>query len=406
MRAQGRSREGGFRDARRQVDELLAAAERGRPASVYLFYGEDDHQRQEAVHKLVERLVPESEHDTRVRQLDGAAGARAVAAELESSGFRFDDEPRRVVLVRDAPFLAAGGDDAEVLRKRIEAGLLDEVVLILDVRGSVDKRMGFTKTVLAAATVVEFRALADAGDVAAFARERLEPVGLEITREAVEELVARCGTDSNRLTNELDKLAAYVGRRSVIEADDVRDLVAATAELNVFDLVDATAERRPGAAISQLEGLLRQQAEPFMILAMLIRQFRLLLQARYLLDAGLADSRLVRMRPYDFNQRLTAKQDGVSLLDEWKSACAGVLPADGKQSLLTQHYYPLWKSLNVAQRLDSPVIEAALERLLQTDLALKSSHLEPRQELELLVVDLCTRMAAGATVPYDTILDT
>lgn len=92
-------------------------------------------------------------------------------------------------------------------------------------------------------------------------------------------------------------------------------------------------------------------------------------------------------------------------METWKERTAGILPADGKASLLGQHYFPLWKTLNVARRLSSPAVEAALERLLQTDLALKSSHLPERQELELLVVDLCTRIEAGATVDLATIMD-
>lgn len=406
MRGQ-RSRGADFSEVRQRAQQLLRSLDAGEVAPLYLFSGKDDFQRQAFVRRVVARLVPEERRETCLTVLDGGAvTARQVAAELESSGFRFDDEPRRVVLVRDAPFFNPGkADEAEILRSRIDAGLLDDVVLVFEVRGAVDKRLGFTKTVTAMATWLEFDALESEDDVLDFANARLRRGGKRIERQAAAELVQRVGTSAMALTNELDKLTFYVGQREEIALADVREMVAPTAELSVFDLVDAVVEQRPQAALEQLEALLNQRAEPFMILAMLIRQFRLLLQARYLLDTELVDSRLLQQRPYDFNQSISGRQGGASRLETWKERTAGILPADGKASLLGQHYFPLWKTLNVARRLSSPAVEAALERLLQTDLALKSSHLPERQELELLVVDLCTRIEAGATVDLATIMD-
>jgi DNA polymerase-3 subunit delta len=228
---------------------------------------------------------------------------------------------------------------------------------------------------------------------------------MEIERRALSELTARCGQDARLLSNELDKLICASGGQGEIRVEDVKAMVAPTAELSVFDLVDAVAERKPREAVSQLEALLDQQAQPFMILAMLSRQLRLLIQARYLLDAGLLGQRELRMRPYDFGQLLGRASDERSLLARLRQEAAGILPNEGKASILNQHYYPFWKSLQVAQRLEAATLAAGLARLLQTDLALKSSHLEPRQELELLVIDLCIRMEAGATVDYDKLLE-
>ncbi len=396
-----------FAAVRQQAADLLEAIGRGEVAPVYLFSGEDDFQRQAMVRRVVARLVPEEQRDTQLQVLDGGdATGRQVAGELESAGFRFGDEPRRVVLVRDAPFFQSGKAElGEPLKARLESGLLEDVVLVMEVRGNVDKRLGVTKAVAAVGICLEFPKLANERDVEQFLQARLRRAEKTMSRSANAELVVRCGTDAQILANEADKLISYVGDRGSIELADVQAMVAPTAALSVFDLVDAVAERKTQAALDQLEGLLGQQAEPFMILAMLIRQFRLLLQARYLIDEGLVDNRLLNQRPYDFGGTVNTKKAGRSLLDEWKEQVAGVLPTEGKQSLFTQHYFPLYRSLATARRLPAGLLEGAMERLLQTDLGLKSSHLDPRLEMETLVVDLCTRMEAGATVAYDTLLD-
>lgn len=398
---------GTFDQTRRQAVAVLEAAARGEVSSVYLFYGPDDYQRQTIVRHLIERLLPPEHRDTRLTVLSNdAATPKRVAAELESAGFDFGDEPRRVVLVRDAPFFrseAAAG--AEILADRIEAGLLSDVIVIFDVRGAVDRRWKLTKAVLARGTVLEFPALSGEADVASFLEARARRARKRLSGDAVAALIERCGSDAQVLRLELDKLICYVGERDTIEAEDVRRMVAPTVELSQFELIDAVIEQKPRAALDQLEALLDQQAEPFVILAMLIRQFRLLLQARYLLDAGIVDPGLLRLRPSEFNRRINEQRNGRAELERWRERAAGTLPNDAKLDLLRQHHYPLWKTLGAARRLDSARIEAGLERLLQADLALKSSRLPVRQELELLVVDLCTRMTQGATIDWATLLE-
>jgi len=400
--------EPGWQDATRQAAELLSELDHLPPHPVYVISGEDSFQRMGLTTQLVDKLVPVEQRQLGLTTVDGSqVSARQVAGELESSGFRFDDDPRRVVLVRRCPYFQAGdGDDHEPLRKRLEAGLLDDTVVIFEVEGKVDKRLALSKTVLSLARAVEFPALAEGFEVEQFIKARLAEADVTMERRAFGELTARCGQDARRLTNELDKLICAIDGRGEIRVDDVRSMVAPTAELSVFDLVDAVAERKPREAVSQLEALLDQQAQPFMILAMLSRQMRLLIQARYLLDAKLLNDRELRMRPYDFGQLLGRANDERSLLAKLKREVDGILPTAGKSSILSQHYYPFWKSLQVAARIDADTLAAGHARLLQTDLALKSSHLEPRQELELLIIDLCVRMEAGATVDYDRLLET
>jgi DNA polymerase-3 subunit delta len=390
-----------FDTVRQQVRELYDALEHGQTRPVYLLSGHDDFQRETVLRRLLSRLVPADYRDTSLTTFDGeSAKLGAVAAELDASGFRFDDAPRRVVLVRDCRFAA----EADLLVARLESGLAPDVCLVMEVRGAVDRRTKLVKLVEKSGLLLDFPALANDDDAMALLRPRVERAGKMLTRSAVALLVERCGLDAQRLVNETEKLIAYVGRREEITTDDIRLMVAATAELSVFDLVDAVAQRQPRQALDQLEGLLAQQADEFMILAMLIRQFRLLLQARWLLDTGRVDPKLLRRRPFEFHQAITDAHGGTSLLDTWKASAAGLLPP-GKQALLDQHYFPLWKTLDQAQHFRTPALAAGFERLLQTDLGLKSTHLKPEHELECLVADLCTRLDQGATVDLDALLE-
>ncbi|MCC7493025.1 MAG: DNA polymerase III subunit delta [Fimbriimonadaceae bacterium] len=396
-----------WRGARELVRSALEALERGAGQAVYLLAGADDLQRQVTLQGILDRLLPVARRDTGLTVFDGRqTTAGTVAAALESAGFLFDDEPRRVVLVRQAPWFVAGcSDNAEPLRARLAAGLLDDLTLLLEVPSAIDRRLGLSKQVLTSGVVLEFPALKNEAEVRTFVEEHLAAAGKRLPSEAFGELFSRVGPDAMALSSELDKLICYVDDDDTITLRDVRAMVAPTAELSVFELVDAVAEGQTRAALGQLAGLLGQHAEPLMVARMLQRQFRLLLQARWLLDQDLLPARAIDGNAYDFNRVLLTPSGGSTLLDRWKTAAAEVLPLEGKVSLLTQHYYPLWKTLRVARQLTSAQLEAALERLLQTDLAIKTSHLEPAAELELLVVDLCTRISSGATAEWATWLE-
>lgn len=403
----GGGRDSGFELTRQRAIELLASLTTDSVAPVYLFYGDDDFQRDSVVRRALQTLCPSAQRETSLTVLSGeAVTPQQVAAELESSGFNFGDEPRRVVLVRDCNLFAQGAPGApDLLCDRLKSGLLADVTVVFDVRGKIDRRQKLTKTVLEVGVALEFSALGNEDDAATLLQSRLRRAGKTMRRAALSLLVERTGLDAQALSNDVEKLIAYVGTDEEITADDVRAMVAPTAELSVFDLVDAVADRKPREALAQLEALLAQQAEPFMILAMLTRQFRLLLQARHLLDTDRVPSRMLRLRPFEFNQQLQRKDGDRTLLETWKQELSEVFPQDGKRSLLGQHYFPFWKTLAQAQRLETPAIEAAFERLLQADLGFKTSHLAPSEEIELLVIDLCIRIEVGATVPYERLLD-
>jgi DNA polymerase-3 subunit delta len=87
------------------------------------------------------------------------------------------------------------------------------------------------------------------------------------------------------LTNEIEKLVLYKGENA-IEAADVALLSPYAAEDSIFELVDALGGRQAARAAELFQDKINEGADPFYLFSMFIRQFRLLIQARALLDAG------------------------------------------------------------------------------------------------------------------------
>src|SRR5690606_33195595 len=78
--------------------------------------------------------------------------------------------------------------------------------------------------------------------------------------------------------NELQKLISFVGDRSVIEEKDVEDVVGKTKEDSIFDLTTALAEKNAQTALLALKAMLDQGMHHLMILTMISREIRMLLQ--------------------------------------------------------------------------------------------------------------------------------
>jgi DNA polymerase III delta subunit len=107
-----------------------------------------------------------------------------------------------------------------------------------------------------------------------------------LPRQAVQLLAANVGNDLAALRNEIEKLLLYAGPEATIATEDVVRLSPYAAATNIFDLVDALGSRRPAQAAVLFQRELNEGEDPFRLFAMFIRQFRLLIQTRSLLDAG------------------------------------------------------------------------------------------------------------------------
>jgi DNA polymerase-3 subunit delta len=115
--------------------------------------------------------------------------------------------------------------------------------------------------------------------------KRAKELGGELTIQAAGELNRLIGDDPRLADQEIHKLLTYVDTRRRIELEDVMHLTPFARESDIFAMVDALGNQDGKQAISLLHHLLEEQ-EAMAILGMVVRQFRLLLQAREILNHG------------------------------------------------------------------------------------------------------------------------
>lgn len=128
-------------------------------------------------------------------------------------------------------------------------------------------------------------ALPDEEDMPSWILRKAKELGGGFKPDAARLLASYVGNNTLRAQNEVIKLITYVGERQVVEEADVSLLTAQEQEGNIFTLTDALGERNSKAAMQQFM-LLMEDNDLLELTGMIHRQFRLLIQAREILDGG------------------------------------------------------------------------------------------------------------------------
>ena len=170
-----------------------------------------------------------------------------------------------------------------------------------------------------------------------------------IEQAAAAKLAELVGADTRQASQEVIKLLTYVNWARPVKVQDVEEVSISTAEPDIFAMVDALAVGNGKAAQRMLHGLLENQ-DAFSLWGMVIRQFRLLLLAREVIDAR-------------GGQREVEQALGV-------------------------HAFVAEKVFGQAKRFTLPALENIYHRLLQMDEAAKKSQVTLDLALDMLVVEL------------------
>lgn len=163
-----------------------------------------------------------------------------------------------------------------------------------------DKRKKIVKQLEEAADVRECVALTEE-KLYRWLQEEAEKQQAYYTKEAHELLMAMVGDDLAILTNEMQKLALYVGEGGTIDRHVVEQLASRTLESNVFTMVNRIMDRKLEDAYQMLEDLLKQKEDPIKLTALVTRQIRLAFQAEVYRREGYSPSQVasrLKLHPY------------------------------------------------------------------------------------------------------------
>lgn len=250
--------------------EFFAQLKAGGIHGAYLFEGPEEYIKASALTAAEKALLPAGLEQLNETRLENPATDALIAA-AETLPFMAD---KRLVVVRELAALTGRGEGDERLVDYI-GKIPDTTVLIFYVQGKVDARKKLAAAIKKQGTVVSFQPLEDAA-LNSWIVRTAKGLGKVISVGDASYLSFTVGNNAATLKGELEKLAALTGERTEITRQDIDAVCTRSMECTVFQMVDAVVAGQEGRAFGLLHDMLVTGSDRLGILAMLLRQYRLI----------------------------------------------------------------------------------------------------------------------------------
>ncbi len=321
---------------------------------LYVFQGDDEYGRTAAVNELKAKLGDPATAGMNTVILDGRKlRPEDLARHCRALPFM---APARLVVVRGLLERIRGHPEQQKRLLRVLDGLPDTTWLVLEEKSPLPPHDPVLKLAKkwersGRARILTFENPKGAALIR-WIEQKADEEGVAITPEAAQELAACVGENLRLMEQELDKLAAYVDWSRPITLEDVNALVSYSREATVFAMLDAIGAGNASGALRLLRDLLEKGEHPLRILAMVVRQVRILILVKYLLARGRSARQIA-----------------------------------GRLKL---HPYVVDKAIRQSRKFSMRRLQAIYRRLLEVDVEVKTGQIEGPVLLELLVTALST----------------
>ncbi len=306
---------------------------------VYLLYGEEAYLRKQYRDKLKNALCA-ADDTMNYRYFEGKGLNPGEIIDLAETMPFFAD--RRVLVIENSGFFKSGGEQL--------ASYLAEpapTAFFIFVETEVDKRSKLFKTVKDKGMAVEFAAQ-DAETLKRWVAVLLKKENKKITARTLELFLDKTGMDMANIRMELEKVVSYAGEREVITSEDVQAVCTNRITNQIFDMINAIADRQQKKALSLYYDLLALKEPPMRILFLIARQFNLLLQVKELRKKG-------------YDNKTIAQKTGL-------------------------HGFLVGKYAAQAARFEESKLREAVEACVEADTDVKTGQMTDLMSVELLII--------------------
>lgn len=307
---------------------------------IILIYGPDSYRAGERLSELI--LAHQQKHASglNLRRYD----SKNISVEdLENEMFGLSMFKEKKLVILDNPFGAAKFKEAFL--KKAERFIKDDNVLIFYENNAIPGKDKFLNSLKEFGVKLELFEELSGVKLKNWINKEVEKNQSRIAPAALESLIDYVGGDLWRLANEIKKLANFIlsEGRSEISEGDLKKIVVPDLELNIFDAIDALAQKDKKKAINLFKEHLDQGAEvPY----------------------------LFSMVAWQIKNIIIAKAAGNSF------GGTGLSP------------YVLRKSTSQAKNFSSEDLKRIYQKIVDLDAALKVGKILPEAALDLLVLEV------------------
>jgi DNA polymerase-3 subunit delta len=254
---------------------------------VYLFTGEEDFLREEAIRELEQKLLKKdsSEFNKNIfygQDMDGSE-INDIATVLPMLS------QKRLIIIKQSEKLSPSVK--ENLISYIESPS-PATCLILDAT-SLNKQDRLYKAVSQHGRIINFKKYYS-GQIDRWIIRRVRFYKKRILPEAAGMLRENVGENLRILNESIKKLVLYVGENEVIKVRDIEEVVGRSFGGTVFDLIKAIRQREKSKALRIVSELVKEGKETSSIIGLLFWQLKRIKEVKRLLEQGVLSEEIGR----------------------------------------------------------------------------------------------------------------
>ena len=287
---------------------------------MYLLFGEEDYLRKQYRDKLKAALVAEGD-TMNYHYYEGKDINVGEIIDLAETLPFFAD--RRVIVLENSGLCKSGGDMlAEYLKTPAES------VLFILVETQIDKRCRLFKTIKDGGRVCEFAAQNEM-TLKKWIYSLSKQDNKAVDERTINHFLEKTGTEMSNIRTEWEKLMCYCMDKDVVTPADIDAVCTQRVSNRIFEMVAAIAEKRQQEALDMYHDLLTLKEPPMGILALIARQFNLMLQVKELQMKNIHSRQIaekVGLAPFIVQKY--EKQASRFKMKELKDALAACVAAD------------------------------------------------------------------------------
>lgn len=250
---------------------------------IYLLTGQEDYLRSQYKNRLKDALLGDGDR----MNLNLFSGKEAVPSAIIQMAETMPFLAQRRVIVLEDTGLLKGSQEAFAEYLKAPA----ETAFFIISEKEADKRSKVYKAIKEKGYICEFNEQ-DENTLRKWIKQSFAKENKQIEERALALFLNKTGTDMSGIKTEIEKLLCYCYDKEKIEAEDVEAITTERVTNRIFDMIRAVAEKKQKQALDLYYDLLSLKEPPMRILALIGRQFNLLLQVKGLKEKG-HDSRYI-----------------------------------------------------------------------------------------------------------------
>lgn len=247
-------------------------------SNIYVIFGEEEYLKNIYEKKLISNIVDEN---FKMMNFDIFEGKNVSISKIIDAcdTMPFMSDYRVVILKNTGLIYDAKKDDTNKLENYLH--ILPKTTILIFIEEKIDKKLKIFKTISNIGTFHKIDVLSE-NELVNWILSIFKDNNKNISTKEALYIIRNIGFNMEILLNEINKLISFKSSSTKITINDIDNICTKSIESKIFDLINFMSNKDMDNAIKIYKNLIINKTSPFVILNMISRQFRIILQTKYL----------------------------------------------------------------------------------------------------------------------------